>query len=86
MEHQTRNDPTVIFVLGLLSVITCQILGPVAWYMGTAYKAECMALEIEPQGLGKAGYILGIIGTVFLALTLLYILVMVPLFIVLTSI
>jgi len=86
MTSQTRNDPTVIFVLGLLGMMACMLLSPVAWYMGTAYKAECMALDIEPEGLAKAGYILGIVGTAILALNLLTLLLVIPIFFVAASV
>lgn len=65
----TDNRATVIFVLGLLSLVSCQILGPVAFVMGNAYMRDCEAMGEEPDGLAKAGRVMGIIGTVFLALT-----------------
>lgn len=67
---EVKNKATIIFVLGLLSVITCQILGPVAIIMGNSYMKECVALGIEPDGLAKAGRILGIVGTVLFGLSL----------------
>lgn len=68
--RQTSTDPTVIFVLGLLGLLACQIMGPVAWLMGNAYVSECRALGIQPDGLATAGRVLGIVSTVLMALSL----------------
>ena len=61
-------------VLGILGVICCNILGPIAWYMGNQ---ELQAIRegrspIAGEGLAKAGQILGIIGTVLIVLGLLW--------------
>ena len=64
----TANNPTVVFVLGLLSLLCCQILGPVAWIMGNNYVNECYAFGIQPDGLGQAGRILGMVGTAIFVL------------------
>jgi len=68
MPDHLKSQGTTIFVLGLLSLLACQILGPVALIMGNGYIARCHEMGVEPDGLGKAGRILGIIGTVYLAL------------------
>lgn len=81
----TRHNPTTIFILGLVGVIGCQALAPVAWYLGTAYRAECMALDIPQDILGKTGYILGIVGTILLALSLVYVLGMTAFFVVIVG-
>ena len=58
-----------MFVLGLLGLITgCLILSPIAWSMGNDYEKKCRAAGHEPDGLGVAGRIMGIIGTALLAL------------------
>jgi hypothetical protein len=31
---QSKSNATTALVLGILSVVCCQILGPVAWYLG----------------------------------------------------
>ena len=66
----SKNKATTVFVLGLLSLVACQLLGPVALIMGNKYLADCELNGVEPDGLGKAGRILGIVGTVFFALGL----------------
>lgn len=63
---------TLILVLGILSLIICQILGPVAWIMGKGDLAQINAGRMDPEGKGltQAGMVCGIIGTVLLALSL----------------
>lgn len=63
---------TLAFVLGLLSVLGLTIFGPFGWYVGSKAVAE---IDRDPRpysnrGVAMAGKILGIIGTVFLALTI----------------
>jgi hypothetical protein len=61
---------TLILVLGILGLILCPILGIVAWVMGNGDLKEIAAGTMDPAGkdLTKIGKILGIIGTVWLAL------------------
>ena len=62
---------TTILVFGILSLVVCGFLGPVAWGMGNKAMRE---IDANPQvtytnrGNVSAGRICGIIGTVFLAL------------------
>ena len=67
------NRATTIFVLGLLSLVSCQILGPVAFVMGNSYLRDCAAMDVEPDGLAKAGRIMGMIGSVLLILTFVFV-------------
>jgi hypothetical protein len=68
MEHP---QGTTILVLGILSLVVCGILGPIAWNMGNKALRE---IDASPQvtytnrGNVNAGRICGIIGTAFLAL------------------
>lgn len=57
-----------VFVLGLLGLLLCQVLGIFAWVMGNSYMAKCQAMSVEPEGLAVAGRILGIIATCLLIL------------------
>jgi hypothetical protein len=59
---------TTVLVVGLLSIIVCNWLGPVAWVMGNNYEKQCRALGVPPDGAGTGGKILGIIGTVLMGL------------------
>ena len=64
---------TLAFVLGLLSVLGLTILGPFGWYYGNKVVAQIDQdpREYNNRGIAMAGKVLGIIGTVFLALTVL---------------
>ena len=65
---------TLILVLGILSIVCCGLLGPVAWIMGNN------ALATLNQGGGdesvrsqvNIGRICGIVGTVFLILGIIW--------------
>lgn len=62
----------LILVFGILGLVTCQIFSIVAWVMGRADLVEMDAGRMDPEGrsLTKAGEVLGIIGTIILALVL----------------
>jgi hypothetical protein len=71
------SQATTILVLGILSIVVCQILGPFAWVMGNK---EIQAIDAgrrppENRGTANAGRILGIVGTVLLAIVPVLILV-----------
>ena len=70
---------TLAFVLGLLSVLGLSILGPFGWYYGNKVVAEIDRdpREFANRGIAMAGKVLGIIGTVFLTLTVLAIVVLI---------
>lgn len=64
------SQATTILVLGILGLILCQVLAPVAWVMGNN---ELEAIDAgrrpsENRGTANAGRILGIVGTVLLAI------------------
>jgi hypothetical protein len=61
---------TVALVLGILSLVLCQILGPVAWVIGGGAVREIDASggTLGGRGSANAGRILGIIATVLLVL------------------
>ena len=65
---------TTILVLGILSVVLCQILGPFAWVMGRRALSEIDASgrSYTNRTMVQAGMICGIVGTVFLALGLVW--------------
>jgi hypothetical protein len=71
---QNDSEATTIFVLGLCGFLVCQLLAPIAWVKGQSYRSTCAAMGVAPSGLATAGWILGIVGTGFLALTLLWVL------------
>jgi hypothetical protein len=66
---------TTILVLGILSLVTCGILGIPAWIMGNTALREIDASRGALGGRGnvQAGRICGIIATVLLALSVLFV-------------
>ncbi len=68
-------------VLGIVGLLFFQLLSPVAWYLAAKGKREMNAFpgRWRPSGSLTAGYVLGIIGTVFLALGGVFLLVMIAL-------
>jgi hypothetical protein len=67
----------LILILGILSIVACTPLGPVAWAMGVVDLRQISTGRISPQarGLTQAGMICGIVGSVFLALGVLWFIV-----------
>lgn len=61
-ERVDHSQATMIFVVGLVSVLCVPLLGFVAWNMGTTYVNTCIVEGVEPKGLGVAGKYLGIAG------------------------
>ncbi len=61
----------MILTFGILGFACCQIFAIVAWVMGHQDLKEINAGRMDPQGRGltQAGMIIGIIGTVLMALT-----------------
>ena len=69
------GNATLILILGIVGILCCNILGPIAWYMG---KQELQAIAegrvaVANEGMAKAGMILGIIGTALLVFGILWI-------------
>ena len=71
-QYPEASQATTILVLGILGLIICGVLAPVAWIMG---KNELEAIDSgrrppENRGTANAGKILGIIGTVLIGIGL----------------
>jgi hypothetical protein len=66
---------TTILVLGILSLVVCQLLGPVAWVMGNNAIAEIdrNPMAYTNRSAVQAGRICGIIATALTALFVLFI-------------
>lgn len=79
--QQPENAPGAVaaLVLGILSIVICAPCGPFAIWQGR--KAEALADQGHYGGVGmaKAGWIMGIIGTIFLVLGILWVLFVVVL-------
>ena len=67
-EYPEDSKAKVALGLGILGLVICQILGPIAWVMGNNEVNAIDAGKRNPanRSTAQAGKILGIIGTVFL--------------------
>jgi hypothetical protein len=68
---------TTALVLGILGLVLCGVLAPFAWYYGNRALEE---IELSGRTLGghgnaKAGQIMGIIGTILLGVTLVFVVI-----------
>lgn len=65
---------TTVLVLGILGLVLCQILAPFAWIMGKRVVGEIDASggSIGGRSSANAGRICGIIGTVLIGLSILF--------------
>jgi hypothetical protein len=69
-----------VLVLGILGLVCCGLLGPVAWIMGNRTVRE---IDQSPgvytnRAAANAGRICGIVGTVFLVLSIAYLAIAQP--------
>jgi hypothetical protein len=68
--YQFSPRSSAVLTLGILSLAVCSIMGPIAWSMGSEELRRIDAGLTAPYGRGtaQAGRICGIIGTSFLIL------------------
>ena len=68
--YPEQSQAVTILVLGILSIVVCQILGPFAWKMGNDELKAIADRRRSPegQGMAQAGKVCGIVGTVLLGL------------------
>jgi len=73
--YPESSQATTALVLGILGVVVCGILAPIAWSMGTKELEAIDGGRRPPQnrGTANAGRILGIVGTVLLAIGIIFI-------------
>ncbi len=73
---QENSKATMAVVFGVLGIICCGLLAPVAWYLANGELEQINAGRIAEsnRGMAQAAKILGIIGTILLVLGLLWIL------------
>ena len=72
----TQNSKaTMALVLGVLGLICCNLLGPFAWIMANNELKAIDAGQVSEtnRGMAQVAKILGIIGTIFLGLVFLWI-------------
>lgn len=77
--YPESSQATTALVLGILGIVICGILAPIAWSIGNK---ELVAIDSgrrapENRGTANAGRILGIIGTVLLGITIVFIVLIV---------
>lgn len=70
--HLRPHRGGLILALGVLGVVTCQLLGIMAWIMGSDDLKEIRAGRMDPsgEGLTQAGTVLGMISALLAAISL----------------
>lgn len=77
--YAEESQATIILVLGILGLVICGLLGPVAWVMGNN---EVQAIDAgrrppENRQMANIGRILGIIATALIVLGILFFIVVI---------
>jgi len=65
---QVGDGGVASLIVSLVGYMFCGLLCPIGWLLASNYEAACRRQGVEPAGAGKAGKIIGIIGTIFLLL------------------
>lgn len=65
---RNASNAVTSLVLGILGIVLCPLLGPVAWSLGRKGEQEIDSSggAVGGRGMATAGKILGIIGTVLI--------------------
>lgn len=73
------SQATTALVLGILGIVVCWLLGPVAWHYGNEELAGIDAGRRDPtnRGMAQAGRIMGIVATALLGIGLSFAVVLV---------
>lgn len=74
-QQSASTNATVSLILGILGVVCCGLMAPIAWYIASQ-ELKAIQAGMSPaagEGFAKAGMILGIVGTILLCLSLLWI-------------
>lgn len=72
--YPEQSQAVTALVLGILSIVMCQLLGPFAWKIG---HDELTAINegrrpVGNQGLAQAGKVCGIVGTALLGIVVVF--------------
>jgi hypothetical protein len=74
--QQPENHPkaTLALVLGIVGVVCCSLTAPFAWVIGkrTMNEIDSSGGRVGGRGLAQAGYVLGIVGTVLMVLSIVF--------------
>lgn len=68
------GQATTALVLGILALVICPICGPFALLKGKDVNKKLQDMGAPANGKATAGFILGIIGTIWLGLAILWVL------------
>lgn len=62
------SQASTVMVLGILSLVVCGLLGPIAWSMGNTELARIDRGEVDPSGRGSAvaGRVCGMIASILI--------------------
>ena len=73
---QNHPKATTAMVLGIIGLLSCQVLSPFAWAIGRKAVAEIDASggRLDGRSQAQTGYVLGVIGTIVLVLGALFLL------------
>ena len=75
--YREHPDGTTVLVLGILGVMVCGILGPIAWAKGNRVRREMDAQPTEMwtnRGTVTAGWVCGIVATVIMIVQVVFLL------------
>jgi len=72
------SNAVTALVLGILGIVLCPLLGPVAWVLGRKGEQEVDAAggAVGGRGMATAGKVLGIIGTFLILIVVVALLVL----------
>ncbi|MGH9360704.1 MAG: DUF4190 domain-containing protein [Thermoanaerobaculia bacterium] len=72
------SQAVTALVLGILGFVCCQLVAPIAWYLGIQEQRSIREgrSAAAGQGFATAGMILGIVGTVVLVFSILWLFAM----------
>ena len=77
MAPPNDSQATLALILGILGIVCCGLLAPVAFFIGNASRNRIKASggTLGGSGMATAGFVLGIIGMVELALAILWVII-----------
>jgi hypothetical protein len=76
---QPHGSATTAMILGILSLVVCGPLGIPAFLIGRRAEREILASNgaLTGEGMAKAGWIMGLIAMIFLALAVVLVIVLI---------
>ncbi|TVQ92395.1 MAG: hypothetical protein EA397_07155 [Deltaproteobacteria bacterium] len=71
--HEPSLEPLTLLLLGLISLLVCQVLGPYALWLTYRYRKECTELGIQADEKSTAALVLSVMSTAILAIFVIFI-------------